>query len=514
MDRIYTEGLKFRDEKGRECIFNGINLVNKGEPTIVGHRKYKFKWDEETIREFKELGFNLIRLGVIWDAVEPKPGVYNEEYLDEIEKIVKYCEKYKIYFFIDIHQDLYGAKSGVGDGAPEWACLAKGEKFKKALFIWAEGYFYGRAVQKSFDAFWANEKVNGRGLQEYYCDMLKHVAERFSKSPAYFGFDLMNEPYPGTPGGKVFTSLIETVVKMAEERAGKIGKKFELRSCFDGGNEKKGFLKLIGKTAARLASPAKLSAIKEIMSQKELFHKAVLSGYDIIKDFDVNLYSPFINKGAAAIREVTDKGIILMENCYYSNLGIPYSAPAVEVNGVREKQLAFAPHGYDLFVDSPLYKYASNERVDSIFEEHQRSQQRLGVPVIVGEWGGFTGGNRWIGHIDHLIEFFNSNNWSSVYWAYDKKILKSPVIDSLSRPYPQRINGDLISFSYDKEDKYFRMSFVQNEDNDEDTIVFLHSRPKDIETDCQYEIESYPFAKTGILRLYGKKGGHKLKIIF
>lgn len=29
MDRIYTEGLKFRDEKGRECIFNGINLVKR-----------------------------------------------------------------------------------------------------------------------------------------------------------------------------------------------------------------------------------------------------------------------------------------------------------------------------------------------------------------------------------------------------------------------------------------------------------------------------------------------------
>ena len=168
-----------------------------------------------------------------------------------------------VYFFIDIHQDLYGAKSGVGDGAPGWACLTGGERFKKAVFIWAEGYFYGRAVQKSFDAFWANEKVNGRGLQDYYCDMLKHVAQRFSKSPAYFGFDLMNEPYPGTPGGKVFTTLIETVVKMAEERAGKIGKKFELSSCFEGMEEKKGFLKLIGKTAARLASPSKIRRLKE-----------------------------------------------------------------------------------------------------------------------------------------------------------------------------------------------------------------------------------------------------------
>lgn len=514
MDRIYTEGLKFRDEKGRECIFNGINLVNKGKPTLSGDRKYKFKWDEDTLREIKELGFNLIRLGVIWDAVEPEPGVYDEEYLDEIEKIVKYCEKYGLYFFIDMHQDLYGPKSGLGDGAPYWACLTGDEQFKKAAFIWAEGYFYGRAVQKSFDAFWRNEKVNGKGLQDYYCDMLKHVARRFSKSPAYFGFDLMNEPYPGTSGGKVFTTLIETTVKMAEEMAGRASRKFELSSCFDKGREKSGFFRLIGKTAARVASPAKLAALKEILSKKELFHKAVLSCEDIIRDFDVNFYSPFINKGAAAVREVTDKGIILMENSYYSNLGIPYSAPPVEVNGKREPQLAFAPHGYDLLVDSPLYKYASNERADSIFEEHMRSQQRLQVPVVVGEWGGFTGGSEWIGHIDHLIEFFNRNNWSCVYWAYDKKILKSPVIESLSRPYPQRTNGELISFAYDKDDKLFVMDFVQTEDNGEATVIFLHGRPKDIETDCRWETESYPFAKTGVVRLYGKKGSHKIKIRF
>lgn len=514
MDRIYTQGMKFRDEKGRECIFNGINLVNKGKPTLSGGRKYKFKWDEDDLLELKELGFNLIRLGVIWDAVEPEPGVYDEEYLDEIGKIVEYCEKNKIYFFIDIHQDLYGAGSGVGDGAPSWACLTQGEEFKKAAFVWAEGYFYGRAVHKSFDAFWRNEKVKGKGLQDYYCDMLRHVARRFSGSPAYFGFDLMNEPFPGSDGGKVFVSLIENVVKESEKRAGKRSGHFDLSSCFDKGREKSGFFRLMGKTALRMGSPGKLRAFKEIMSDSELFHKAVLSCEDIIRDFDLNYYSPFINKGAAAIREVTDRGIILMENSYYSNLGIPYSAPAVEVDGKREPQLAFAPHGYDIFVDSPLYKYASNERVDSIFEEHARSQRRLQVPVVVGEWGGFTGGSQWIGHIDHLIDFFNRHNWSCVYWAYGKEILKSPVMESLSRPYPQRTNGDLISFSYNREEKVFKMEFVQNEDSGEATAVFLHRRPKFVDTDCRYETESYPFAKTGVLRLFGKAGTHKLEIRF
>ena len=53
----------------------------------------------------------------------------------------------------------------------------------------------------------------------------------------------------------------------------------------------------------------------------------------IIKKFDTGYYSEFINKTAKAIREVTDNGIIIMENSYYSNLGIPYSCPAVNYDG-------------------------------------------------------------------------------------------------------------------------------------------------------------------------------------
>lgn len=36
------------------------------------------------------------------------------------------------------------------------------------------------------------------------------------------------------------------------------------------------------------------------------------------------------------------------------------------MNGVPEEQVAFAPHGYDLFVDSPLYRFASEARVGMI----------------------------------------------------------------------------------------------------------------------------------------------------
>jgi aryl-phospho-beta-D-glucosidase BglC (GH1 family) len=36
----------------------------------------------------KKWGFNLVRLGVMWESVEISPGVYNHTYLDQIEKLI------------------------------------------------------------------------------------------------------------------------------------------------------------------------------------------------------------------------------------------------------------------------------------------------------------------------------------------------------------------------------------------------------------------------------------------
>ena len=80
------------------------------------------------------------------------------------------------------------------------------------------------------------------------------------------------------------------------------------------------------------------------MRLKDVTRKA---GYEYVRKFDIEKYSPFINKVSTAIREVTDKGILVMENCYWSNTCIPCSTPAIEVNGEREKNFCFTPHGYD-----------------------------------------------------------------------------------------------------------------------------------------------------------------------
>lgn len=491
MLKIKTSGKRFIDSTGRQRIFNGMNLCEKGRYIDgIPERQYAFDFSEELISTLSKNGFNLVRLGMTWDAVEPEPGKYSEENLDKIQKVADLCEKYGIYFYLDMHQDLYsGAPATAGDGAPEWACMTGGAKFTPTKFVWAEGYFWGKAVHRAFDNFWTNREYNGIPLQTYYCNMWKHVAERFKDHPALFGFDLLNEPFPGSDGGKVFRKLIASVAKtvITDKRCKKL---WMLKQLVTG-------------NAIRVLEP---------FNDPTLFRKVTSAGDELIRKFDTGAYSQFINRTARAVREVTDNGIIIMENSYYSNLGIPYSAPAVSYDGKREEQLCFAPHAYDLMVDTPAYKYASNSRVGSIFDEHRRSQERLNVPVIVGEWGGQSEGTDWLYHIDYLLDKFDCNHWGQTYWAYYEGLLENPIMGSLIRTAPVAVCGEIEKYWLDREKNIFTLEYNQDKEYELPTEIYVHKAAKSIECDGEYVLESLGDNGAAMLKITAKPGKHKVII--
>ncbi|RLD77353.1 MAG: hypothetical protein DRJ10_12090, partial [Bacteroidetes bacterium] len=114
---VTINGTKFIDGFGRQILLNGMNLVNKNpKENYIGQYT-----NPEIFKNFKKWGFNVIRLGIIWDGLEPEPGVYNEEYLQEIDKQIKLAEDNGLFVFLDMHQDLFSVK--YSDGAPKWATL-------------------------------------------------------------------------------------------------------------------------------------------------------------------------------------------------------------------------------------------------------------------------------------------------------------------------------------------------------------------------------------------------------
>ena len=61
------------DNNGRYSIFHGVNVVIKLPPYLPNLDKFDYLWSlntEQDLLTMKRLGFNNIRLGVIWESVE------------------------------------------------------------------------------------------------------------------------------------------------------------------------------------------------------------------------------------------------------------------------------------------------------------------------------------------------------------------------------------------------------------------------------------------------------------
>ena len=448
MQKIRTSSLRFVDEQGRTRIFNGMNIDDKH----VNCTAFHYPLDETFFQKYRANGFDLIRLAVTWQNLEPRPEQYNESYLRSLDEIFALAEQYGVYILLDMHQDLYSQNDGqcVGDGAPSWAAVTDGAKPRMPLFVWADGYFLGRWVRKEFDHFWNNTPVLGKGLQDRYCDLWQMLAKRYGNSPALFGYDLMNEPFPGSCSNRMFLQLVTGVARTVAFNK-KVDRKRLLKAALK--KDTRTILDCIGGDVIR-------DAVRKIDPLEA--------------KFDLEKYAPFLNKTTGAIRTVTDKGIVMMEQSYICNTGIKQSAPPITVNGVREKNQCFGPHAYDFSVDTPLYQFANASRVKAFFGEMRNTQLRLGVPTVVGDWGGCSDNTdtSWFPHAFELLDFFDEMQWGQLYWDYHGDDLDAPLMTMLSRTHPVAVAGEIIRYGYDRQADVFTLSFDADEAGE--SLIYIH----------------------------------------
>ena len=55
----------------------------------------------------------------MWEAVEREEGVYDDNYLNEIEKLINKLGEAGIYTLVDAHQDVF-ARTICGEGVPDF----------------------------------------------------------------------------------------------------------------------------------------------------------------------------------------------------------------------------------------------------------------------------------------------------------------------------------------------------------------------------------------------------------
>jgi len=185
-----------RDRWGRAVFFHGVNAVWKLPPyyppsTLFGEPEATSYFDPRDADFLAANGLNSVRLGVLFAGVELVRGTFAGGYLDHVEQIVDLLRRRGVTVLLDFHQDLYNERY-TGEGFPDWATIDDGIPATNDLGF--PGNYFTAAVIRAFDNLWANRD----SLWDEYRAAWRHVAERFARKRNLIGYDLFNEPWPGS----------------------------------------------------------------------------------------------------------------------------------------------------------------------------------------------------------------------------------------------------------------------------------------------------------------------------
>lgn len=420
---VSVEGRRIIAPDGRQIILHGINVVNKNpEEKYLGHVS------EDDFARFSSWGFNVVRLGIIWDGLEHEPGVYNEAYLKGIDEMIGWATENDIYVFLDMHQDLYSVK--FSDGAPLWATIDEGKEHLKGE-IWSDSYLISPAVQTAFDNFWKNTPApDGTGIQDHYINLWKHIAQRYADNKTVIGYDIMNEPFPGSKANEVMPIMLGGYAMMMMEQTGQTPpSEEELMMMWSTQREEV------------LNTLSTAEAYKKIIDPVEAVNAA----------FEKGPLMDFYQKARDVIRQVDRRHIIFIEHNYFTNMGVPGGLQnLVDKKGNKDPLVVYAAHGYDLVVDTDALSRGSSERVQLIFDRVNETSLRLDIPVMVGEWGALHGDSpEMVSPAQVLVGEFNKHLFNDTFWAFYRGIQGTPFFEVIKKPYVQGAPGTLMSYRFD-----------------------------------------------------------------
>lgn len=178
---------------GRVVIDHGFNVVSKLAP--YDPRGNGFGTDDA--RFLAAHGFTAVRLGVILNRLEPAPGKFDDGYLRSIAATVHLLGRHGIRSLLDFHQDLFNEKYG-GEGLPAWMALDDGLPPQPQAGF-PGSYFAMPALWRAFDNLWADAGgPGGVGLRTRYAQASAHLAQFFRGNADVLGYDMFNEPWPGS----------------------------------------------------------------------------------------------------------------------------------------------------------------------------------------------------------------------------------------------------------------------------------------------------------------------------
>jgi endoglycosylceramidase len=201
------------DSLGRVVTLHGVDAVYKHAPyELYPDPGRPWNFGPADAARIAKLGFNVVRLGIEWEGLEPGSGSSNSSaicrlgrpgnphefqasvarrYLANVAKTVDLLGHYGVYTLLDMHQDVY-SHLFLGEGAPNWAVCTDDRPVVPVGGRWSQNY-HNPTLDVAEQHFWDNDVVGN--LQGQFDLVWGTVARYFRNNPWVVGYDPYNEPF-------------------------------------------------------------------------------------------------------------------------------------------------------------------------------------------------------------------------------------------------------------------------------------------------------------------------------
>jgi endoglycosylceramidase len=194
------------DADGRTVLLRGIN-VNQLAEYAQNHPGFPttLPLTEADLAGIAAQGFDVVRLLVSWSRLEPTPGAFDTAYVEQVRQAIRWAAAHDVAVVVDMHQDAWGPAIGtpvsetclpgfepaIGwDGAPAWATITDGLPTCAGAAV--------RELSPAVAQAWTNFYLDRAGIQGHLVATWGRLAGALAAEPNMVGWDLLNEPHPGS----------------------------------------------------------------------------------------------------------------------------------------------------------------------------------------------------------------------------------------------------------------------------------------------------------------------------
>jgi endoglycosylceramidase len=184
---LHPAGRWIEDATGRVIIVHGLELSRKTPPYFPPAASFT----ADDVANIEKWGFDAVRLAWFWKGLEPARGQIDRDYLNQLLSDSMLLADHHVFTLLEAHQDGYNETVG-GAGFPDWATITD-KTWAPLESVPGVGIFDLQAA-RAFDHLYANTD----GIADAFARAWKALAAAFAVNPMMLGYDLFNEPGPGS----------------------------------------------------------------------------------------------------------------------------------------------------------------------------------------------------------------------------------------------------------------------------------------------------------------------------